>query len=37
MMMKATNTERARVRRIAVSKALSVEALKRPASRASAV
>ena len=37
MMMKATSTERARVRRTATSKALAVEASKRAASRASAV
>ena len=37
MMMKATSTERAPVRRMAVWKALSVDALKRAASRASAV
>ena len=37
MMMKATKTERALVRRTAVLKALSVEASNRAASRASAV
>ena len=37
MMMKPTSTERARVRRMAVWKALSVETLKRCASRDSAV
>ncbi|MDT4823256.1 hypothetical protein FQZ97_564770 [compost metagenome] len=37
MMMKATSTERARVRRTAVWKAFSVEPLKRSASRPSAV
>ncbi len=37
MMMKATSTERALVRRTAVRNALSVEPSKRPASRSSAV
>ena len=36
MMMKATSTDRARVRRIATRKALSVDASKRAASRCSA-